>query len=57
MKVERSPRRLRNKVLMESARPRAVRCEAARWRAGSTVLGSSAFFQRLVSVCESKCAD
>ena len=33
-----------NKVSMESARPRAVRCEAARGRAGSSVLPSIAFF-------------
>jgi len=33
-----------NEVSMESARPRAVRCEAARGRAGSTVLTSSVFF-------------
>jgi hypothetical protein len=45
MKVERSPpRRLLNEVLMESARPRAVRCEVARGRAGSMMLASSAFF-------------
>jgi hypothetical protein len=35
MKVERV---LPDKVSMESARPRAVRCEAARGRAGSSVL-------------------
>ncbi len=33
-----------NALAMESARPRAVRCEAARGRAGSSVLPSIAFF-------------
>ena len=41
MKVERV---VLNEVSMESARPRAVRCEAARGRADSTLLGSNAFF-------------
>ena len=42
---------------MESARPRAVGCDAARGRAGSIMVGSREFFQRVVSVCESECAD
>jgi hypothetical protein len=33
-----------NAVSMESARPRAVRCEAARGRAGSSVQASSVFY-------------
>jgi hypothetical protein len=33
-----------NEVSMEPVRPRAVRCEAARGRDGSTVLASSVFF-------------
>jgi hypothetical protein len=46
-----------NEVSMESARPRAVGCDAARGRAGSIMVGSREFFQRVVSVCESECAD
>ena len=41
MKVERV---VLNEVSMESARLWGVECEAARGRADSTMLGSSAFF-------------
>jgi hypothetical protein len=45
-----------NEVSIEAARPRAVRV-TAQVRAGSTLLGSSAFFSNALSVCESQCAD
>ena len=53
MKMERA---VVNEVLMVPARPRAVRV-TAQVRAGSTLLGSSAFFSNALSVCESQCAD
>jgi hypothetical protein len=42
---------------MESARPRAVRRDAARGRAGSTVPDSSAFLPARGRVCESERGD
>ena len=46
-----------NEVSMESARSRAVGWEAARERAGSTMLGFACVLFNALRVCESERAD